>query len=268
MHRHAFVVYIFFCLGAMFFVYSLGIHPQTAKVFFLDVGQGDSILIESANGNQVLLDSGRGSKVLDELGAVMSFGDKHIDMIMASHYDSDHIGGFSSVLSEYSVDTLVVNGAEAKTKIALALLQKAQLHEVSMLTAQRGMKITLGSDVYLEILYPDRTPVPAGNEGSIVAQVHTPQGVFMLTGDATEKVERIVERLDGEKLQSDVLKLGHHGSKTSSSLVFLRMVQPALAVISAGLDNQYGHPHPDVLERLRSLGISFLATYRDGRIVF
>lgn len=260
-----FTVFVFTIIGFVLFIYSLSLHPTFASVTFLDIGQGDAILIESSNGNQMLVDSGRSNQIMSELGAVMAYGDKHIDVLLASHYDADHIGGFDDVLSSYSADTLLVNGAEPTTKTAKRLLEIAGEENMSVQIARRGTIINLGGGVLARVLYPISNPAK-GNDGSIIMKVYTPGKTFMLTGDAPQKTENIVVELEGDRLQSDVLKIGHHGSKTSSSNLFLKAVNPEVTIISAGLDNQYGHPHPNVMARIKALGVPFLATYRDGRI--
>ncbi len=262
-----FSVFVMTIVGSVSFVYSLSLHPTAASVSFLDVGQGDAILIESSNGNQILVDSGRGEQIISQLGEVMQFGDKHIDVLLASHYDADHIGGFDDVLAQYSSDTLIVNGAEPTTQTAKRLLDIVNEKDMSLQIASRGTTIDLGAGVIVRVLYPYANATK-GNDGSIIMKVYTPNKTYMLTGDAPQKTENIVVGLEGDRLKSDVLKIGHHGSKTSSSNLFLRTVDPDIGIISAGLDNQYGHPHPDVMARLKDLGIPHLTTYRDGRIEF
>lgn len=262
-----FTVFVFTIIGFVLFIYSLSLHPTFASVTFLDVGQGDAILIESSNGNQMLVDSGRSKEIISELGSVMQYGDKHIDVLLASHYDADHIGGFDDVLDSYSADTLLVNGASPTTQTARRLLEMAEGKNMSTQIAHRGTVINLGGGVIAWVLYPTANP-KTGNDGSIVMKVYTPGKTFMFTGDASQKIENMIVGLEGDRLQSDVLKLGHHGSKTSSSYGFLRAVDPDIAVISAGENNQYGHPHPDVMAKVEELGIPYLATYRDGRIEF
>lgn len=250
------------------FVYSLTLHPTFAKVSFLDIGQGDAILIDAGNGNQLLVDSGRSSGIISELGSEMKFGDNTIEVIMATHYDADHIGGFDDVMKNYSVDTLLINDAPAKTKTALTLLEMAKEKNVDIKTIKRGGMINLGNGVITRILFPFSSGAPTGNDGSIVAKIYVGGKTFLLTGDAPQKVEKQLVTKDGSLLQSNVLKLGHHGSRSASSEIFLKTVNPDVAIISAGLNNQYGHPHKEVLDLLNKLHIPYLATYRDGRLEF
>jgi len=258
-----------FLFSITVFTYSLSISPTFGRVVFLDVGQGDSILIESSNGNQLLIDSGRGARVITELASILKYGDKKIDAILATHYDADHIGGFEKIIDGYAVDTLIVNGAETETKTAGDLIKKAKENGILIETVSRGNIIDLGEDTFVEILHPfNGKAVPKGNDGSIVAKVTTPYGTFILTGDAPQKVEKQLVALDREKLSSDILKLGHHGSKSSSSESFLKTVNPQAVVISAGENNQYGHPNKEVLDILSKLKIPYLATYIEGSIEF
>ncbi len=262
-------VWSFFFFSIFIFIYSLTFSVSFERLVFLDVGQGDSILIESKNGNQLLLDSGRGKEVIPELREVMKYGDKHIDVIMASHFDADHIGGFEYILDSYDIGLVLINGAETTTKTASDFLSKAKSKNIPVKIVKSGEVIDLGNNVVLKILFPfTKENVEKGNEGSIVARVQMNKGSFLLTGDATQKVEaKLISKFKND-LQSDVLKLGHHGSKTSSSKDFLNYVKPKVAIISAGKNNQYGHPSKETIDRLKSLSIPFLSTITLGRIEF
>ena len=237
-------------------------------VAFLDIGQGDAIFIEAPNGTQVLLDGGANKKVLSELAAIMPFHDRSIDMVIASHPDQDHIGGLPSVLARYQVGMVMDPGLEHDTAAYRELERMVEEKNIERVIARRGQIVWLDDGVYLEILFPDRDP--AGwdtNDASIVARLVYGDTSFMLTGDSPQKIERYLVGLEGDNLASDVLKLGHHGSKTSTSEVFLGFVSPAYTIISAGRENQYGHPHKEVLELVGRFGIPILATYERGTVV-
>jgi competence protein ComEC len=243
------------------------------KVAFLDIGQGDAIYIEAPNGRQMLIDSGPGPIILSKLAAVMPFGDRSLDLVLATHTDADHIGGFPSVFENYKVGEIVENGASSDTDIYASLENEISNHAVGKVIARRGMRIVLDreNDIYFDILYPDRdvSHFTEANDGSIVGKLVYGDESFMLTGDATKYVENLIMHNESdETLKSEVLKLGHHGSHTSSSELWLSKVQPSLAIISAGLHNRYGHPHKEVLDLLAKLKIPFLATYQKGTIIF
>lgn len=235
-------------------------------VAFLDVGQGDAIFIETPNGTQVLVDSGVGSAVLRELGALMNFSDKSIDMIVATHPDADHVGGFPEVLERYDISLVVHNGAEGDSAVFDAF-REARTHEGAReIVARTGMTFTLDENVYLKILYPDQ--FLEGNDGSIVAQLVYGDIEYLLTGDAPKFAEAKVVSGYGDALQSEVLHVGHHGSKTSTAEKFVAAVRPQYAVISAGKNNRYGHPDEETLSTLRKFDLEVLGTYERGTIVF
>ena len=255
----------FFIWNAIFIETRNGI----LTVVFLDAGQGDAIFIEAPNGNQVLIDGGPNKSVLRQLSKVMPFYDRSIDIVIATHSDKDHIGGLPDVLQRYTVDFILESGAKNDTGISRAFESAILQNKIKRIFAKRGMAITLGDDVFLNILFPDRDVSEVeSNTTSIVAQLFYKNTEFMFTGDSPKTIEEYLVFLDGEKLRSDVLKVGHHGSKTSSSESFVGYVSPEYAIISAGADNSYGHPHKEVVEILNQFGSAILNTKDNGAIIF
>jgi len=244
---------------------------STLQVSFLDIGQGDAILIDSPNHSRVLIDGGKNRKVLSELTKVLPFGDKRIDIVVATHPDLDHIGGLPEVIDRYDISLFLEPGVPSNNSTYEELLGRVSDKNISKLLARRGMIINFGDGAKLYILYPlpetDLTNFDP-NDASIVAKLVYGGESFLLTGDAELKTENALIQLDGDNLVSNVLKAGHHGSKTSSSLSFVEKVSPTYAIISAGLDNSYGHPHEEVLARFRNLGSEILNTALVGSIVF
>jgi len=255
----------FFIWNAIFIETRNGI----LTVVFLDAGQGDAIFIEAPNGNQVLIDGGPNKSVLRQLSKVMPFYDRSIDIIIATHSDKDHIGGLPDVLQRYTVDFILESGAKNDTGISRAFESAILQNKIKRIFAKRGMAIMLDDDVFLNILFPDRDVSEVeSNTASIVAQLVYKNTEFMFTGDSPKTIEEYLVFLDGEKLRSDVLKVGHHGSKTSSSESFVGYVSPEYAIISAGADNSYGHPHKEVVEILNQFGSAILNTKDNGAIIF
>jgi len=255
----------FFIWNAIFIETRNGI----LTVVFLDAGQGDAIFIEAPNGNQVLIDGGPNKSVLRQLSKVMPFYDRSIDIVIATHPDKDHIGGLPDVLQRYTVDFILESGAKNDTGISRAFESAILQNKIKRIFAKRGMAIMLGDDVFLNILFPDRDVSEVeSNTTSIVAQLVYKNTEFMFTGDSPKTIEEYLVFLDGEKLRSDVLKVGHHGSKTSSSESFVGYVSPEYAIISAGADNSYGHPHKEVVEILNQFGSAILNTKDNGAIIF
>lgn len=238
-------------------------------IAFLDVGQGDSIYIEAPNGNQILIDGGRNSSVLRELSKVMSFQDRSIDVVIATHPDKDHISGLIDVFKRYDVDTFLYSGVTHNTGEYQTLLNTVSEEEITPTLVRRGMKVMLGGGVYAEILFPDRDVSNVEtNLGSIVLRVVYGDTEVMLTGDSPKGIEKYLVSIDGKRLESDILKAGHHGSKTSSAESFIGFVNPEYAIISAGKDNSYGHPHREVMETFKELNIKTINTADVGTIIF
>lgn len=247
-------------------------------VAFLNVGQGDAIFIESPTGYQMLVDGGPPNTILRELKKVMPWYDRSLDAIVVTNPDQDHIGGFINVLDRYAVSTIYEPGTQKDTEV-FTLLENAMVQEraasgavAEVLLAKRGMNINLGGGAVLEVLFPDRdVSNESANDGSIVARLVYASTTVMLTGDAPDSVLNHVAALASsspETIQSDILKAGHHGSRTSASDQFIKAVSPEWAVISAGKNNKYKHPHPETVEAYKRNNVPILGTYEKGTIIF
>lgn len=242
-------------------------------VAFLDVGQGDSIFIQSPTGQQVLIDGGPDKSVLRQLATVMPFYDRSIDVVIATHPDSDHISGLVDVLQRYAVSLIMRPGVQhdtpATNSLLLAAAQEEEGGDAREVFARRGQVLDLGGGAYLHILFPDRDATNLEtNMASIVARLTYGDTSVLLTGDSPSEIEEYLVSLDGTDLKSDILKLGHHGSKTSSGDLFLGYVDPQWGVISVGADNRYGHPHQEVLDTLERFGIATKNTAEGGSVIF
>lgn len=237
------------------------------KVAFLNIGQGDAIYIESPTHNQMLVDGGPSSILLSELKKEMPFYDRSIDTLMVTNPDADHYSGFLDVLPSFQVNHIIEPGTKSDTDRYKQLEQEETEYHVPKTIARRGMIVHLGGGADLHILFPDQdVSTWATNNGSIVAQLTYGSTSVMLTGDAPNKTEEYVLSLDGAHLKSDILKEGHHGSRTSASEPFIKAVSPSSDIISAGLNNRYGHPHKETTDLLNSLKIPTYITYERGTI--
>ncbi|OHA89035.1 MAG: hypothetical protein A2741_02555 [Candidatus Zambryskibacteria bacterium RIFCSPHIGHO2_01_FULL_43_27] len=237
------------------------------QISFLDIGQGDAIYIESRNGNQVLIDGGPDKKVLEELSKTMPFLDRSIDLVIESHPDKDHIGGLPDVVERYRVGAFLEPGVESANSVDDELKLRLKGKKVNGYLARRGMIVDMGDGSYLEILFPDRDVSGLEtNDASIVAKYVFDSTCILLTGDSPTKIEDYLVKHYGSGMKCDVLKAGHHGSKTSTGDNFINAVAPELAIISAGKDNSYGHPHAEVIERLQKAGMKILSTVEEGTI--
>lgn len=241
---------------------------EKLTVAFLNIGQGDAIFIESPTGIQMMIDGGPGPIVLRELGKVMPFYDRTIDMLMVSNPDKDHMAGFLDVLDSFNVASVIEPGTMGASSEYKTLEEKIEKERAVKVTALRGQKVQLGGGAYFEVLFPDRdVPGLATNDGSLVGRLVYGNTSILFTGDAPQNIEGYLDSLDGKTLHSDVLKVGHHGSRTSTSQEFVGYVSPTYAVISAGKDNSYGHPHQETLDTLNQFGVQTFRTDLAGRIV-
>lgn len=244
---------------------------ETAKlcVAFLDVGQGDAIFIESPSGTQLLIDAGRNSGILRELSSVMGAFDRELDYVLMTHPDLDHIGGFVDIFERYAITQVIRTENESDTPAWKTVEQAITSEGATVSFARRGQLYDLGGGVALEILFPETDMTETeSNTASIVAKLTYGETSFLLTGDSPKNIEEYLVLTHGEFLQSTVLKVGHHGSRTSTSELFLDEVSPTYAVVSAGKDNQYGHPHVEVTDMLFNKRVQTLSTAEEGTIVF
>ncbi len=241
------------------------------EVAFLDVGQGDAIYIKSPSGHDMLIDAGRDDgKVLTSLAEIMPVTDRRIDIILATHADADHVGGFPELLARFDIGTVVVSGNESDTGIWSEFMGTSKNEpNASVLMARKGTVIDLGGGVLFEVLFPDRDPVLwETNLSSIVGILRYGSTTALLTGDSPDEIEKYLVDKEGLRLNVDILKLGHHGSDTSTSEEIIQATTPAYAIVSAGKGNSYGHPKPLVVDRVMKAGACLLRTDEAGTIVF
>lgn len=238
-------------------------------VAFLDVGQGDAIFIQTPNNSQILVDGGQNKAVLRELTKIMPFYDRSIDVVIQTHPDSDHIGGLIEVLRRYNVDLVVESGVGSNSPFYKEIGEIIDKKEINHVLARKGMKINVDNGAYIEVLFPDREVDGIdSNDASVVLKLVYGDNSFLLMGDSPKKIERYLVDLNKDILDADVLKIGHHGSKTSTSELLLGYASPEFAIISSGEGNKYNHPHNEVLSLLTKFKIEVLRTDNMGTIVF
>jgi competence protein ComEC len=244
---------------------------QMLSVSFLDVGQGDATFIESPSGTQMLIDGGRDASVLRELPRVMGAFDRTIDVVLATHPDLDHIAGLVDVLERYEVKTIVMTENVNDTPVYDAFVRAVEEERTNVVIARRGQVYDLGlgdaGSTTLTILFPDRDVKNLeSNTASIVAKLSYGEADVLLTGDSPQAIETYLVDIGGDTLVSEVLKLGHHGSRTSTAATFVAAVRPTLGIVSSGKDNEYGHPHKEVIDTLESFGVEMKNTADVGSI--
>lgn len=242
---------------------------KALEVDFLDVGQGDAILIKTPDHQRILIDGGPSNAVVEKLGKNLPFYDKKIDLIILTHPHADHLDGLIEVLKRYEVEKILSTGVVHTTPDYLAWLLEIKKQNVPMEIAVAGQTIDFGNNLKMEIFYPKEDlagkQVENLNNTSIVAKLIFGQTSFLFTGDAESEVEDELIG-GGVDLKADVLKVAHHGSKNATSQNFLEKVQPKFAVISVGADNQFGHPNAMTVKRLENIGAKVLRTDKDGDV--
>lgn len=246
------------------------VSQNNLKVYFLDVGQGDSIFIETPQLHQILIDGGPDSTVLEKLQKLMPLADRTIDLVILTHPEKDHMQGLIEVLQRYKVNYILWTGVVRDTpeyQKWVEVLMEEQEQGAKIIIVKSGQTVKAGK-VKIDILYPFENlagkELKDSNDSSIVSRLVFDENKFLFTGDISSKAEKNIVSQE-VNLQSDVLKVSHHGSKYSTSDLFLENVNPEIAVISVG-KNSYGHPTPETLQRLENFGIKVLRTDLDGDI--
>lgn len=259
------------CLGVWLVV--LGQPKREGLLVFavLNIGQGDALFVQGPTGMQVLIDAGPNTgAVLRELPKVMPFGDRTLDAAVETHPDADHMGGFLDVFERYKVGAFITPGIIKHNTTTDALDRAVEREGALIFVARRGMVVDLGGGAYLEVLYPDVDVsgyTDKTNNGSIVARLVYGQTSVLLTADAAFKTEDHLLAVASSSLRADILKVGHHGSKTSTGAAFIQAVHPELALVSVGSGNMYGHPTEEILGRLSAAGVPVMRTDQRGTIV-
>lgn len=237
-------------------------------VDFLSVGQGDATLVTFRDGTRMLIDGGPDWSALESLGTHLPFFDRRIDIVVLSHPNADHMTAFPEVFRRYRVRTLITGGTTFDSGLYLATLSGAALSGVRLTVVKAGDTMRI-ADATVNILWPPLTR-PKGlakdvNNDSVYLMLDEGGKRILFTGDGEEPVEKTLVAA-GVDLHADVLKVAHHGSKTSSGTGFLLAVDPSIAVISVGKDNTYGHPSNAVIRRLNTLGIEVRRTDLEGEV--
>lgn len=244
------------------------LNDNELKVIFFDVGQGDASLIRTPSGHHIIVDGGPNSRVLEKLGKEVPFWKRTIDLMILTHPQSDHITGLIEVLKHYKVENILWSGIEVNTAVFQEWKRLVEKEEANVQIAKLGQRVREKGFV-MKVIYTfenlsNNTDFDI-NDTSVVAKVYFGKHSFLFTGDASTNIERVLIK-NSISLRSNVLKVGHHGSKTSSDPEFISLVFPEIAIISVGKDNRYGHPHQQVLETLNSYGIKTLRTDEVGDI--
>lgn len=269
--KYGLLFFALLLLLANIFIFHLDWRNTHRELTFamLDVGQGDAFFVESPTGTQILFDGGPPRKISGQLAKVMPFYDKNIDALVITNPDADHIGGFLDVLKNYKIGKVFESGTFNDSKTYQNFKNEIKNQNIPDILAKRGMKLNIGGGAFIDILFPDRDVSSwETNTGSIVARLVYGETSVMLTGDAPVETEKIIlSENSPEQLHSDILKVGHHGSRSSTSPEFLQAVSPTYTLISVGENNKYGHPHREILDALASFGAKIFRTDEIGTII-
>jgi competence protein ComEC len=271
----------YFAIGVVFawtlLIFAWGELPEERmQLSFMDVGQGDAILIQTPEGHNVLVDGGPKSKVLEELSDMLAFFNRQIDLMILTHPHADHLEGLVEVLKRYEVGAVLLTGVAYDNYYYdeflrdLAVLQETD--EIDIYVARAEEDYRVGS-VYFDVLYPIESlagrRINNLNNSSIVMRVSGPwESRILLSGDCEAECENEILEA-GFELTSEIFKAGHHGSKTASSYEFVRAIEPDVAVIQCGEGNKFRHPHGETLRTFYRLGVhEIYRTDLDGRVEF
>jgi competence protein ComEC len=271
--------YLLFFVGFLFVlniyawqeVFVLASEDNLLKVYFLDVGQGDSEFIITPENHQILVDGGPTSAVLEKLQNLIPFSDRTIDLVILTHPEKDHMQGLIEVLQRYRIKNILWTGVVRDTpeyQQWISALAEEQEQGAEITIAEVGQKITAG-DVLINILNPMENltgkELKDSNDSSIILNLVFNESDFLFTGDISNQAEKEIIAVSETAITAEVLKVAHHGSKYSTSNEFLENVKPEIAVISVG-KNSYGHPTPETLQKLENFGIKVLRTDTKGDI--
>ncbi len=233
-------------------------------VHFIDVGQGDSALIQMPEGN-LLIDAGTVDSQNDLTAYIQKLGIEVFDYVIFTHPHTDHIGGAESVLKNFKVENIILPNSVSTNYVFENMMRAIKAEDCRVLEGKAGECFAIG-ETTVELLAPVYDDDSNLNNTSVVAKITYGEISFLFTGDAEAESESAMLMTNEEALDSDILKLGHHGSSTSSTWDFLNAVSPKLAVASCGYENEYGHPHREIVSRLAELEVPMYRTYETGTI--
>ena len=273
------LIFLFLLCILAIFIYQFS--PKKIKINFIDVGQGDCTLVTTKYNKKILIDGG-GS----EFNSTFDVGEKTVlpyllkkkilklDYIIVSHFDSDHVGGLFTVIKELNVKNIIIGKQFEYSDNYKKLLEIIKDKKIKLYIVEMGQKINIDKDTYMDILWPSneyKITDNSINNNSLVFKLNTACKSILFTGDIEEVAEKAILKQytnNFKKLRADIIKIAHHGSKTSSSIEFLNAVKPKIALIGVGKNNKFGHPSEITLKNLKNIGCSIFRTDEKGEIQF
>lgn len=270
--KYTILIFAIFLMSLVIFTFINTNKKEYFEISFLDVGQGDSVLITSPNGNRLLYDSGTpDNKVEYSVEKELRLFDRDIDIFVASHPDADHIGGFQSLVNKFNPSYYLDGHTIAMTSLFSSLESTIDEKHINRNTLGMGSNINLGGGVVAYVLAPTQDESKEyldSNSSSVVLLIKYGESKVLLTGDLEEKGESKLINTYGGLLKSNILKVGHHGSKSSTGNKFIEMVKPEFSIISVGKNNRYGHPNIATINRLMYSSTTIFDTSKSGTIRF
>lgn len=250
--------------GFFYFLVSVSSWRQANyfRLVFFDVGQGDSALIVTPSGQTILIDGGPDASVLKEIGRVLPFWLRRLDLVILTHVHDDHLAGLIPILNRYEVKQVLVGSYNNETALTKVWQNKLLFYKIEAIKAKQGMIFNFSNDCFLKILAAEDSATDE-NDLSVVSLFSCLNKNVLLSGDASSKIEN---KLKVPKV--DIFKISHHGSITANSQSFLDMIRPQLAIISVGINNKFNHPSPIVINRLLTMTVNIFRTDKVGSVYF
>ncbi len=263
-----YIFQIIFVVGVSCAIFIIDLPDNRFHAYFLDVGQGDSLLIKTPENKHILIDGGPRNNVSKEIGDTMFFFDRTIDLMVLTHPHADHVSGLISVLKNYDVKRVMATFVLYKSDVYANFLKAVKEEGAEIFVADSETDFDFGS-TFVDTIYPfskiNGQTFKDVNDSSVVMRIIYEDKSIFVGGDIGESIEKkIIAKY--KNLKSDVLKISHHGSKKSSSDAFLQEIGPKIAIISCSKNNSYGFPTQIVLDRLEKYGIKIYRTDLDGKV--
>ncbi|KKW39787.1 hypothetical protein A2454_02030 [Candidatus Peribacteria bacterium RIFOXYC2_FULL_55_14] len=236
-------------------------------VHFLDVQQGDAVLLITPSGKQILIDGGPNMETLEYLGRFLPFFDRQIELLVLTHPHEDHLTALPEVLRRYQIAQVLLSGSDAPSGRYAAMLHELSARKIPVILAGPQKSIVMEDGVSLDCIWPRAEELHQldPNNASVVVRVLFGKTAILLPGDIEQEAERAI-LLSGKNVRATVLKVPHHGSSSSSSTGFLLAVRPELGIVSAGPENRFSFPHSAIVERYEKMGIPLRTTAKEGTI--
>lgn len=238
---------------------------NSVEIDFLDVGQGDASLIKLPNNRIILVDGGPDNLVIKRLGESLPFYRRKIDLLVLSHFHDDHLVGLREVIRRYRIGAIIYVEESEQSALGKEFIGKAKSKNIKLIPLKSRAKINYSTNCFIKLLNPESLNVNNDGNNSIVTKIDCGSSQALFSGDNSFDVEKALIET-GENWSAKIFKASHHGSKSANSKLFLEAIQPRLVVISVGGENRFGHPSPEIIERLKIMGIKINRTDQGGTI--